>query len=698
MVFRKAIIQVFSGNEPFGFHEFVKGTLRLFNYAVDHDIDVKVNVSGAEFEQYVIVNNYVYDMERIKPNVYYMEVDQENLIKDLDEFMKSSEPIFVVSSNVWLDRNDIYNLSYVGFDKIVRYRDYLYEEAEEKVRANLLYRPNSDNLLYGYSIIYIQRNDIHFKLTTRMIASIATQIRTCLDMNRDFMVFSSSIQFRKILSEYIEMNSGAVKTIDDSDMDIAPSDATPSVHEMIVDFIILLKSKKIYRFSDKFMQTGHNISFIKAYQLKKENRLTEPGVNVYDTALDINNIIGNLEMTLVPLYYQTYTLATQFNNPSGITMDSSGTIYVADTLNHRIFKLDSSGNKVVYAGTGVAGYVNGISTVCQFNNPTAIAADMAGNIYVADTGNNCVRIIERNYIYDASKNIVAVNGIIGTLVGTAPTLTSSNIGSGVKLNAPRGVAVDASGCVYISDSGNHRICKVTSGGTFITLAGCTTLHSPLAYMPGFNNGKGEEASFRFPSGLTVDLRGNIFVADTGNNVIRRITPSGKVSTVAGGGQPFFREGRRDGAYFNQPIGITVDSHNVLYVTDTGNNMIRRITHEGDVIPVVGSPTQATGSIDGYGAIDPNRAPVPFQKRATFYGPSAITVDQYRNLYVADTTNNSVRKIAPTFSTATKIKPVAMQTLRITHTPGVALTLGPSLSESHLTNPVILGHQRGRGGR
>jgi sugar lactone lactonase YvrE len=698
MVFRKAIIQVFSGNEPFGFHEFVKGTLRLFNYAVDNDIDVKLNVSGAEFEQYLILNNYAYDSNRIKPRVYYMEVDQENLIKDLDEFMKTSEPIFVVSSNVWLDRNDIYNLSYVGFDKIVRYKDYLYEEAEEKVRANLLYRRNSDNLLYGYSIIYIDRNDIHFKLTTRMVASIATQIRTCLDMNRDMMVFSNSIQFRKILSEYIEMNSGAVKTIDDSDMDISPSDATPTVHEMIIDFIILLKSKKIYRFSDKFMSTGHNIGFIQAYNLQKENRRTEPGVNVYDTALDINNIIGNLEMTLVPLYYQTYTIATQFNNPSGITMDSSGTIYVADTLNHRICRLDSSGNKVVYAGTGVAGYLDGISTVCKFNNPTAIVADMAGNIYVADTGNNCVRVIERNYVYDASKNIVAINGIIGTLVGTAPTLTSSNSGSGVRLNAPRGVAVDSSGCVYISDTGNHRICKVTSGGAFVTLAGCTTLHAPLAYVPGINNGTGQEASFRFPTGLTVDLKGNVFVADTGNNVIRRITPSGKVSTVAGGGQPFFKEGRRESAYFNQPVGITVDLHNVLYVTDTGNNMIRRITTEGDVIPVVGSPTQATGSLDGYGAIDPNRAPVPFQKRATFYGPSAILVDTHRHLYVSDTRNNRIRKIIPTFSTATKIKPVAMQTLRITNTPGVALTLGPSLSESRLTNPVILGHQRGRGGR
>jgi sugar lactone lactonase YvrE len=696
MVFKKTIVQVYSGKQPFGFHEFVKGTLRLFNYAVDHNMDVKINISGAEFEPYMIVNNYIYDTVNITPKVYYMEVDQVNLIKDLDNFANSSDPVFIISSNVWLDRNNIYNLSYVGFDSIVRYRDYLYEEAEEKARANLLYRPNSDNLLYGYSIIYIHRNDIRFKLTTRAVASVANQVRRSLDMNRDMVVFSNSVQFRKILSEYIEMNSGAVKTIDDSDIDLSPTEAIPSIHDIMVDFIMLLKSKKIYRFSDKFQETGHNIRFIQAHRLQKENMLTDPNINVYDTALDINNIIGNLEMTLVPLYYGTYTMLRQLNNPSGITMDSSGTIYFADTHNHCISKIDSSGNKVVYAGTGVAGYKEGSGVTCQFNNPTAIAADMAGNIYVADTGNNSIRIIERNYVYDSSRNIIAIDGIVGTLVGKGPSLTSSNIGSGVKLNAPRGVAVDSSGCVYISDTGNHRICKVTSGGTFITLAGCTVLDAPLAYTSGFNNGNGKEASFKNPTGLTVDLKGNIFVADTGNNAIRRITPSGKVSTVAGGGQPFFKEGRREGAYFNQPIGITVDSHNVLYVTDTGNNMIRRITHEGDVIPVAGSPTQATGSLDGYGAIDPNRAPVPFHKRATFNGPCAIVVDHCRHLYIADTMNNSIRKIVPTFSTPTKIKPVAMQTLRITHAPGVAFTLGPSLSDCNVSNTMIQGHQRGRG--
>ena len=705
MVFRKAIIQVYSGKEPFGFDDFVRGTLRLFNYAIDHDIDVKINVAGSEFEQYMIVKNYTYDMERITPKIYYMDVDQEILKMDLDAFLKTSDPIFVITSNVWLDRNDIYNLSYVGFDKIVRYKETLYQAAEQKVRANLLYRPQSDNLLYGYSIIYVNRDELKYLVTTRQLACLANQIRQSMDMNKDMMVFSNSIQFRLMLSEYIEMNSAAVQKIDDSDINIGPYDSTPLIDDLIIDFIILLKAKKIYRFSGSVMETGHNIRFTEAYALQQQGLKTRPFTNVYEEAFNINNIIGNLELTLVPLYYQTYTLLNKdssgniiLNTPSGIAVDTSGSIYFSDTMNHCIRRIDASGNLSKYAGTGVAGYKNGGPTNAQFNRPTAVAIDLSGNLYVADTLNNAIRIVERNIIHDPSGNTVGIQGIVGTLVGnlidTPPT--STNIGTGALLKRPQGVAVDSSGCVYISDTGNHRICKVIAGGALVTLAGGASLDGPLIYRFGFVNGIGREASFNGPTGLCVDLKGNVFVADTQNSVIRRITPNGKVSTVAGNGQPFYKEGKREQAGFNYPTGISVDLNNVLYVSDSGNNSIRRITNEGNVIPVVGSPVQKPGAIDGYGAIDPNRSVVPFANRATFNGPLAVCVDKDRNLYVADSLNNRVRKIIPTFSTPTNIKPIAMQALRITHAPGVAYTLGPTLSAPPPPpNTVIYGHQWGR---
>jgi hypothetical protein len=394
MVFRKAIIHVYSGTQLFGFDDFVRGTLRLFNYAIDKNIDVKINIAGSNFEQYMIVNNYKYDTVHITPKTYYMNLDNDLLVTNLDAFMASPDPIFVLTSNVWLDRNDIYEASYVGFDTLVRYRDELYIAAQEKVQANLLYRPHSDNLLYGYRIIYIHRDDFHFKTTARNIASLANQIRRSLDMNHDIMLFSNSIQLRLILSQYIEMNSAAVQTIDDSDIDIGPIESLPSINDIIIDFIILLKAKKIYRFSDSIQKQAH---------ITSHARIEKPITNLYEAAFDIQNIIGNLEITLIPLYYGTYTIAGMappsesiLNNPTGIALDSSGNIYIADTGNHRICKLDISGNFSVYAGSGVAGYKDGSPTVAQFNRPTAIAVDMPGNVYVADTGNNVIRIIEKN--------------------------------------------------------------------------------------------------------------------------------------------------------------------------------------------------------------------------------------------------------------------------------------------------------------
>jgi sugar lactone lactonase YvrE len=736
MALRKVILQVYSGNEPFGFNDFVRGTLRLFNYAIDHNIDVKVNIAGAEFEPYMIVKNYNYDITTIQPRIYHMDVDQATLIKNLDDFMLSPDPIFVLSSNVWLDRSDIYNMSFVGFDTIVRFRDFLYVAAAEKVAANLLHRPGgaSDNLLYGYTIIYVNRGDFQFKSTAQNIFSLARQIRQNIDLNKDIMVFSNSIQLRKILSQYIEMNSAAVQTINESDIDISVVESLPTIQDIIIDYIILMKSKKIFRFTDTSMKTGHNIRYG-----TKEDVLT----NVYETAFDINNIIGNLEITTIPLYHITYTIVgcagpvnparfafqnairadasgnprshstipqpgistdsfgnyiSQLNNPAGVAMDSSGNLYIADTGNHRICILDTSGNFSTYAGSanGVAGYLDSGSSGALFNSPTSIAVDKFGRVFVADTVNNAIRVIEKQNIYDSSQNIIQVHKLTVTLVGQGYTLASSAIGKTNFLNAPQGIALDSSGCVYFTDTGNHRICKVTAGGELITLAGSTTISGNFAYLSGFLDGNGINASFNSPTGLTVDLIGNIYVADTGNNVIRRVTQTGNVTTVAGSGHPFYKDGRRQQASFKRPVGITLDLHNILYISDTGNNMIRRITTDGDVLPVVGAPDQKTGAIDGYGAIDPKRALVPFNKRATFNAPSQLIVTPLRELIVADKMNNTVRKVDTVYSTPTKIKPVAMQSIKVSHAPGVGLTLGPTLTASP-PNPesITYGHRRGQ---
>jgi sugar lactone lactonase YvrE len=728
MVFRKAIVQIYSGNEPFGFNDFIRGTLRLFNYTIDHDIDLKVNISGSEFEPYVLIKNFNYDSNNTVPRIYYMETDQELLIKELDAFMNTSDPFFYLSSNVWLDRSVIYNNSYINLNAIIRYKDDLYTAAQAKVLASLLYRPQSDNLVYGYNIIYINSSIIKSNTKARHIASIASQIRTSLDLNKDSMVFSDSVSLSKILSQYIEMNSAAVQRIDDSDIEIGPLGNFPTIRDIIIDFIILMKSKKIYRFSDVPLQSGHNIQF---------NRTSELLTNVYETALDINNIIGNLEITTVPLYHITYTIAgcsqptkpllmppiinpaldssgnqkgytsslrpgltldtsgnyiSVFSQPFGITLDFYGNIFIADSNNHRISKLDTSGNLITIAGssTGTQGYQDGPALNALFTNPYSIAVDRSGNLYIADTGNNAIRIIA--YTSDSSGSRYTV----GTLVGRGSTVVSSGSGTSILLNNPYGVAVDSVGSVYIADSGNHRICKITSGGNLITLAGSVSPYTPLSYVSGYINGQGTAASFNYPAGLTVDSIGNIYVSDTLNHVIRKVSQTGIVTTVAGSGQAYFKDGKRELASFNLPIGITIDINNTLYICDYQNNQIRRITPEGDVTTIAGSADLSPGANDGYGAIDPIRAVVQFNDRASFNNPASIAVDFSKRLFLVDSNNNTIRRIDPTFSTATKIKPVPMQSLRISHGPGVGLTLGPTLTaDPPQPNTLIYGHRRGR---
>jgi sugar lactone lactonase YvrE len=733
MSLRKVILQVYSGNEPYGFNDFVRGTLRLFNYAIDHNIDVKVNIAGADFEPFMIVENYNYNTAIIKPKIYDMNSNHAILINDLDKFMMTPDPIFVLTSNICLDRSDIYTMSYLGFYGLIDFKANLYAAATQKVLENLLYRQNgySDNLLYGYTIIYVNRGDFKFKSNKRNILSLANQIRKNINLNKDTIVFSDSIQLQKLLSQYIEVNSLADQTTDDTDIDISIVESFPTVQNIIIDYIVLMKSRKIYRFTDTSTRMNHIVPY------NTRNTILS---DIYDTALDINNIIGNLEITVIPLFYTTFTIAgyakpvippqyaiktsiytningysiserpisqpgvirdssgnyiSLLNNPSGIALDSSGNLYIADTGNHRICIVNPSGNFTTYAGStsGISGYRDGNTSMSLFNSPTAIIIDNYGRLIIADTGNNAIRIIENNS--DPSGTNILDNNTVNTLVGRGSVLLPSAVGKSNQLNRPQGIAINLLGELYISDTDNHRICQITSGGELVTIAGSTTLDSNFRYVSGFINGNGIGASFNFPTALVVDRIGNIFVADTGNNVIRRITKSNNVTTVAGSGQPFFKDGRREQASFNRPTGIAIDSQNIIYVSDTGNNIIRRINTDGDVSLMVGSPDQKSGAIDGYGGFDPKRALVSFNNRATFNQPTALLVNPLRQLIIADKLNNSVRRIETVFSKPTKIKSLPIQSIKISHMAGVGLTLGPSLSASP-PNPksVIYGHRKG----
>src|SRR6266446_2589763 len=205
--------------------------------------------------------------------------------------------------------------------------------------------------------------------------------------------------------------------------------------------------------------------------------------------------------------------------------------------------------------------------------------------------------------------------------------SADGTGSAARFNESEGVAVDGAGNVYVADSNNDTIRKITPAGVVTTLAG-------RAGQVGSADGTGTNALFNYPTGVAVDGAGNVFVADQGNHTIRQITPAGVVTTLAGSaGQSGSADGHGSNARFNQPFGVAVDSGGNVYVADLQNQTIRKITSSGTVTTLAGSAGQ-TGSVDGTGSA------------ARFNGPAGVAVDGATNVYVADFYNFTIRKITP----------------------------------------------------
>jgi len=343
------------------------------------------------------------------------------------------------------------------------------------------------------------------------------------------------------------------------------------------------------------------------------------GVLSNHTVIMINSL-GNIT-TLAGVAGQTGSAdgagsAARFSSPRGLARDGAGNLIIADTGNHMIRKVTLGAVVTVTTVAnlaGTAGYLDGATTPALFNEPEDVIVDAVGNIYVADSGNNCIRKI-------------STNGIVSTFVGTSGGKGAANgNGAAARFNSPAGVAVDAAGNVYVSDKLNHTIRKISASGVVSTFAG-----SPGTY--GFVDASGTSARFHNPNGLVVDQAGYVFVADRNNNVIRKITPNGQVTTLAGSpnGNSGSAEGTGASARFNYPSGLAIDSSGNLYVADRYNNRVRRVTPGGVVSAWAG--TGGYGSSDGVGTA------------ATFNDPIALTIDPAGVLYVADFYNHAIRRI------------------------------------------------------
>jgi len=255
----------------------------------------------------------------------------------------------------------------------------------------------------------------------------------------------------------------------------------------------------------------------------------------------------------------------QFDYPSGVAVDSSGILYVADTDNHRIRKIPSDRGVTTLAGS-TQGYEEGTGTAAKFRSPSGVAVFGTGDarrIYVADWGNHLIRRITIS-----PAGVVTVS----RFAGSATQAAGDDDGDGLteaQFAGPIGVAVDSDGNVYVADYGNHRIRKITPEGVVITIAGSSK---------GYKEGTGTAARFDTPQGVAVDSKGNVYVADSSNHRIRKITPERVVTTIAGSSKGY-KEGTGTAAQFDNPMGMAVDSDGILYVVDNNNHRIRKIEYK-----------------------------------------------------------------------------------------------------------------------
>jgi sugar lactone lactonase YvrE len=364
---------------------------------------------------------------------------------------------------------------------------------------------------------------------------------------------------------------------------------------------------------NRFATTGQSATF---YVIATSNptptylwQRLAAGTSTWTTLTDGANYAGSNSYALSVLGATAAMDGDQFqcivSNALGSVTISPATLTVAP-----------AGVSTLAGWPGWSGFADGQGSAGRFNYTGSVRVGPDGTIYVADAANNTVRKI-------------TPTGLVSTLAGS-PGVAGSNDGPGsiARFNAPAGVAIDASGNVFVADAQNFTVRKITPAGVVSTFAGS-------AGVQGHSDGTGSAASFWDPEDLTIDAAGNLYIADGAGNSVRKITPAGVVTTLAGAAQSGTTNGTGSAARFNYLAGIAVDPAGNVYVGDYNNNAVRKITPAGVVTTLAGSAgTRAAniGFVDGTGTA------------ARFNAPAGLAVDAAGNVFVADSSNNAIREI------------------------------------------------------
>ncbi|MCB0175461.1 MAG: hypothetical protein KDJ52_23600 [Anaerolineae bacterium] len=329
----------------------------------------------------------------------------------------------------------------------------------------------------------------------------------------------------------------------------------------------------------------------------------------------------------------------KLDTPTGVALDGAGNLYIADRFNNRIRQVITAtgiistvvGSGLTGPGNGGFGGDNGVATEAQLNLPSSIVVDLSGNLYIADTLNNRVR------------QVTTGTQVITTVAGDGSEAFAGDNGLAInaQLQGPTGIATDGQGDLYIADANNNRIRKVVMAtGVITTVAGS----GPTGHANGDFSGDGglaTEAALNYPSNVTVDKAGNLYIADSYNHRIRQVLDAtGVITTVAGSGLSGPGNGGYSGdggaateARLNFPTGVAVDKLGNLYIADNGNQRIRKVMVATGVITTVAGTGVAGYGGDGEVAIE-----------AQLSLPTAITLDSWGNLYIADQDNHRIRRI------------------------------------------------------
>jgi uncharacterized protein (TIGR03437 family) len=363
--------------------------------------------------------------------------------------------------------------------------------------------------------------------------------------------------------------------------------------------------------------------------------------SVNDLAADVNGAIyiaDDIRLRRVTLDGMIQTLAgdgyvhavgdgdiatsAELYQPSAVALDSAGNLFIADTGTERVRQVLPTGQITTVAGTGFPSRDEGDAlpaVLAPLNSPMGVVADAAGNLFVADSFNHRVVVINGMRMLRP----VAGTGTGGVSADGVPALAAP-------LRGPRGVCLDRSGALYIVDTSNHRVLRLLPGGTLQTIAG----NGSGGYAG--DNGPARLAQLRMPNACVIDSSGSLFIADTGNHAIRKVAANGVIATVAGNGVegPSGDEGPAAGAHLSSPRGVTVDDNGFIFIGDSGNHRIRMVTPDGIIHTIAGTGSPGFEGDGGQATL------------ALLDGPAGLFLDGSGALYFADGNNNRIRRLTP----------------------------------------------------